>query len=45
MTFRALAGLFGLILALMGGAARSQTCDRSGEAWAAPAFANAISVY
>lgn len=38
-------GTVGLLLALFAGTARAQTCQSSGEAWAGPAFANAISVY
>jgi D-alanyl-D-alanine carboxypeptidase len=45
MTVRALAGMMGLIFALVGGAARAQGCDRSGDAWSGQALANAVSVY
>lgn len=42
---RVLALILGLILAAFGGRARAGSCDTAGEAWAGPAFANAISVY
>ncbi len=35
----------GLVLALAAGTARAQDCQSGGDAWAGPAFANAISVY
>lgn len=38
-------GMVGVLLALFAGTARAQACQSSGEAWAGPAFANAISVY
>ncbi|CAN5234158.1 hypothetical protein BH10PSE1_BH10PSE1_17980 [soil metagenome] len=45
MMVRPFAAIFGLIFVFLGGAARAQTCDRSGAAWAGQAFANAVSVY
>ena len=38
-------GMVGLLLALFAGTARAQACQSSGDSWAGPAFANAISVY
>ena len=38
-------GMVGLLLALFAGPARAQACQSSGDTWAGPAFANAISVY
>lgn len=38
-------GMVGVLLALFAGTARAQACQSSGNSWAGPAFANAISVY
>ncbi len=38
-------GMVGLMLTLVAGTARAQACQSGGDAWAGPAFANAISVY
>jgi hypothetical protein len=45
MMFRLLIGLAALGFAASASDAQAQACDRAGEAWSAPAMANAVSLY